>query len=95
MKYSDYQFLSVIGKSFFLTKCMHECAHVCTNLPVMRENMCLGVWNKHTCISQKATPIVLDYSCGGVVEAISAVIPAGRDFSRRVHVGKLRDSLKG
>ena len=49
----------------------------------------------HTCISQKAILIVLDNPRGRVIEAVSAVITAWRDFSRRVHIGDLRDTLKG
>ena len=59
------------------------------------ENICRRVWNKHTCISQKAIFIVLDYPRVWVIEAISTVVTAWRDLSRWVHIGELRDTLKG
>ena len=77
---------------------MHEC--VCTHVhkPMCDErgeNICHRVWNKHTCISQKAIIIVLDYPRVRVIEAVSAVVTAWRDLSRWVHIGELRDTLKG
>lgn len=58
------------------------------------ETCATGCQNKHTCISQEAVLIVPDYPRGRVIEAISAVITAFRDYSRRVHIGELRDPLE-
>lgn len=54
-----------------------------------------GCQHEHTCISQEAIPIVPDDPRGRVIEAISTVITAFRDFPRRVHIGELRDPLGG
>lgn len=77
---------------------MHAC--VCTYAQTcvwMREGntRVTGRQKKHTCISQKAILIVLDDPRGRVIEAVSTVVTAFRDFSRRVLIGELRDTLKG
>lgn len=74
--------------------CVHTYAH--SYVGVREEKTRIPVCqNGHTCISQEAIPVVLDYPRGRVIEAISTVIAALRDFSRWVHIGELRDTLKG
>lgn len=69
--------------------------HAQTYVWMAGEKACAGFQDRHTCISQKAMLIVLDYPRGRVIEAVSTIITAFWDFSRRVHIGELRDTLKG
>lgn len=74
--------------------CVHTYAH--NHVWARGEETGVPEWQKaHTCISQKAIPVVLDDPRVWVVEAITTVITALRDFSRWVHIGELRDALRG
>lgn len=70
--------------------------HAQTCVWMSEEKTCAtGCQNRHTCISQEAILIVPDDPRGRVVEAVSTVITAYGDFSGWVHIGELRDTLKG
>lgn len=74
--------------------CVRTYAQTCVWM--REERTCAtGCQNEHTGISQEVILIVPDDPRFRVVEAISTVIIACRDFSRWVHIGELRDTLKG
>ena len=68
--------------------------HMCDVIPAGEEKACPQCQHTPTCISQKAVTVILDDSGPGVVEAIATIIAANGDFSRWVHVGELRDTLR-